>query len=158
MIRSLTILVLLACATPALAVEQPVDPYTQSNANAGAAPFGDDRLLAEFHGAAGVGRIVDELFDGVVKDPRTAEIFKATDMERLRRTLKEQLVYLLGGKADYTGRDMKTAHKDQGVQQTDFNILVEYMQVAMDHEKVPFRAQNRLLAKLAPMQRDVVVR
>jgi hemoglobin len=79
-------------------------------------------------------------------------------MERLHRTLKEQLVYLLGGKADYTGRDMKAAHKDQGVQQTDFNILVEHMQVAMDHEKVPFRAQNRLLAKLAPMQRDVVVR
>jgi hemoglobin len=49
-------------------------------------------------------------------------------------------------------------HKDQGVQQTDFNILVEYLQAAMDHERVPFRAQNRLLAKLAPMQRDVVER
>ena len=158
MIRSLTISAILVCATPVFAAEQPVDPYVQSNANAGARPFGDDALLAEFHGAAGVGRIVDELLDGVTKDARTAEIFKATDMERLRRTLKEQLVYLLGGKVDYTGRDMKTTHKDQGVQQTDFNILVEHMQVAMDHEKVPFRAQNRLLAKLAPMQRDVVVR
>lgn len=45
---------------------------------------------------------------------------------------------------------------DQGVQQTDFNILVEYLQLAMDHEKVAFRAQNRLLGKLAPMQKDVV--
>ena len=158
MIRILTIVALVAFAAPAVAAEQPVDPYVQSNANAGAAPFGDGGLLAQFHGAAGVGRIVDDLLDGVTKDPRTAEIFKATDMERLRRTLNEQLVYLLGGKADYTGRDMKTAHKNQGVQQTDFNILVEYLQGAMDHEKVPFRAQNRLLAKLAPMQRDVVVR
>ena len=158
MLRTLTILAVLAAAAPALAEEKPVDPYTQSNTNAGTKPFADDRLLQAFHGKEGVGRIVDEMLDGTTKDPRTAEIFKATDMERLRRTLKEQIVYILGGKIDYTGRDMKSVHKDQGVQQTDFNILVEYLQVAMDHEKVPFRAQNQLLAKLAPMQRYVVVR
>ena len=161
MIRSLSGAILataLAFAAPALAVEQPVDPYVQSNANAGATPFADDRLLQDFHGPAGVARIVDAMLDGVTKDLRTAEIFKATDMERLRRTLKEQLVYILGGRADYTGRDMKSVHKEQGVQQTDFNILVEHLQTAMDREKVPFRAQNRLLAKLAPMEKDVVVR
>ena len=158
MLKTLTIAAVLACAGPAVAEEKPVDPYTQSNANAGVKPFADDRLLQAFHGVAGVGRIVDELLEGVEKDPRTAEIFKATDMERLRRTLKEQVFHILGGKIDYTGRDMKTVHRDQGIQQTDFNVLVEYLQVAMDHEKVPFRAQNQLLAKLAPMQRDVAVR
>jgi len=158
MLRTLTIAATLAVAAPVLAEEKPVDPYVQSNASAGAKPFADDHLLAAFHGKAGVGRIVDEMLDGCVKDPRTADIFKATDMERLRRVLKEQVVYILGGKIDYSGRDMKSVHKDQGVQQTDFNILVEYLQVAMEHEKVPFRAQNQLLARLAPMQRDVVVR
>ena len=158
MLRTLTMAAALAFAAPALAEEQPVDPYTQSNANAGVKPFSDDHLLQAFHGPAGVGRVIDEMLNGVEKDPRTAEVFKATDMERLRRTLKEQVVHILGGKTDYTGRDMKTAHKDQGVQQTDFNVLVEYLQVAMDREKVPFRAQNQLLAKLAPMQRDVVER
>jgi hemoglobin len=158
MLKTLMFLAALTAATLALAEEKPVDPYTQSNANAGATPFADDRLLQAFHGPAGVGRIVDEMLDGTSKDPRTADIFKAADMERLRRTLKEQFVYILGGKVDYTGRDMRAVHKDQGVQQTDFNILVEYLQAAMDHERVPFRAQNRLLAKLAPMQRDVVER
>jgi hemoglobin len=157
-IRGLIIVAALALGAPALAAENPVDPYVQSNANAGARPFDDDALLKAFHGPDGVGRIVDEMLEGTTKDPRTADIFRATDMERLRRTLKEQLVYLLGGKVDYTGRDMKSVHRDQGVQQTDFNILVEYLQIAMDHEHVPFRAQNRLLAKLAPMQKDIVVR
>lgn len=157
-ILTLTMLATLALAAPARAEEQPVDPYVRSNANAGAKPFASDRLLKAFHGEAGVGRIVDEMLDGVHQDPRTAEIFKATDMERLRRTLKEQIVYLLAGRTDYSGRDMKAAHKDQGIQQTDFNILVEHLQTAMDHEGVPFRAQNQLLAKLAPMQRQVVER
>ncbi len=53
---------------------------------------------------------------------------------------------------------MKTSHKDMGLQDADFNALVENLQKAMDQEGVPFRAQNRLLAKLAPMQRSVVTR
>ena len=53
---------------------------------------------------------------------------------------------------------MKTTHKDLGVQNADFNALVEHLQVAMDREKIPFRIQNRFLAKLAPMQRTTVER
>jgi hemoglobin len=36
-----------------------------------------------------------------------------------------------------------------------FNALVEDLQKAMDKNDVPFHAQNRLLAKLAPMYRDI---
>lgn len=143
---------------PAFAQERPVDPYVQSNANAGAKPFKDDRLFEAFHGQEGISRIVDRTIDGAVKDPRTADIFKATDLRRLRRTLKEQLCYVLGGPCDYTGRNMKQAHKDQGLQQTDFNILVEHLQAAMRAEGVTYRDQNKLLAKLAPMEPDVVER
>lgn len=142
-------------AASALAEEKPVDPYEQSNANAGAKPFADDRLYKAFHGQEGIARIVDEMIDATAADPRTAEIFKASDMERLKRTLKEQVCYLLAGPCDYTGRTMKAAHKDQGLQRTDFNILVEHLQAAMRHEGVSFRDQNKLLAKLAPMERDV---
>jgi hemoglobin len=149
---------LAGAALPALAAEKPVDPYTQSNANAGATPIARPELLAAFHGEAGVGRIVDDLVARAVVDPRLEEIFHATDLERLRRTLKEQLGYILGAGNDYTGRDMKSAHKDQGINTTEFNLLVELLQKAMDKEGVPFRAQNQLLARLAPMKRDVVTR
>jgi hemoglobin len=53
---------------------------------------------------------------------------------------------------------MATAHKDMGLQNHDFNALVEDLQAAMDQEGVAFRDQNRLLAKLAPMQRVTVER
>ncbi|UTP40276.1 group 1 truncated hemoglobin [Phenylobacterium sp. LH3H17] len=158
-IRALIVCLSLAAATPVVAQEEtPVDPYVQSNANAGAAPFAGDAVLAAFHGREGVGRIVDDLVDRSIADPRIAEIFKATDLVRLRRTLKEQIAYLLGAPVDYTGRDMRSVHRDQGVNTAEFNALVENLQAAMDKEGVPFRAQNRLLAKLAPMKRDVVVR
>ena len=138
--------------------EQAVDPYTQSNANAGARPMSDPALFNAFHGKDGVSRIVDSFVDRDVADPRISDIFKNQDLVRLRRTLKEQFCYLLDGGCDYTGRDMKNAHKDMGLQDADFNALVENLQKAMDKEGVPFRDQNRLLALLAPMHRDVVTK
>ena len=157
-LRTLIFAIALAVAAPAVAEEKPVDPYTQSNANAGAIPFTGDQMLAAFHGRDGVARIVDDTLDRSVADPKLREIFHATDMERLRRTLKEQVVYLLGAPVAYTGRDMKTTHKDQGINTAEFNILVEHLQLAMDKEGVAYRYQNQLLAKLAPMKRDVVTR
>ena len=138
--------------------EEAVAAYAASNANAGASPFTGDAMLKAFHGQAGIARVVDDLVDRSLADPRIREIFEAHDMVRLRRTLKEQFCYILNGGCDYTGRDMTAVHKDLGVQNADFNALVEHLQAAMDREKIAYRDQNRFLAKLAPMQRQAVER
>lgn len=138
--------------------EMPVDPYTVSDANAGAAPSKVEGLYDAFGGEAGIARIVDDLVEISLADPRIADIFAASDLVRLRRTLKEQFCYLLGGPCTYTGMDMESAHRDHGITNREFNALVENLQVAMQRAGVAFRAQNKLVAKLAPMQRDVVTR
>jgi hemoglobin len=123
--------------------EQSVDPYA---------------VWQAFRGEAGTRRIVDDFVIRITTDPRIADIFKTHDPVRLRRTLFEQFCHILGGGCDYTGMDMRQAHKDMGIQQADMNALVENLQLAMSKEGVPFFAQNRLLAKLAPMKREVVER
>ncbi len=138
--------------------EEAVDPYVVAEANAGAGPFEGTEMLEAFHGRQGSDRIVDGLLDRSVADPRIAGIFTATDMVRLRRTLKEQFCYILNGGCAYSGRTMQDAHDDIGLQPADMGALVEHLQAAMDTEGVPFRTQNRFLAKLAPMRRDVVTR
>ena len=139
--------------------EKPVDPYVQSSANAGAAPLADDgRTFRSFHGNEGVHRVADAFVDRNFADPRVAGIFVDADKVRLKRTVAEQFCYLLGGGCAYTGRTMAASHKGMGLQATDFNAIVENLQAAMEAEHVPFGAQNRLLAKLAPMERPVVER
>ncbi len=156
MIAASLLLMFQAAAVPA--GEEPVEPYAMSNANAGAAPSADPRLFAAFHGREGIDRIVADLEHRSESDPRIAEIFKNRDSVRLRRTLGEQFCYLLGGGCAYSGRNMRAAHKDMGIQTADMNALVENLQAAMRAEGVPFWAQNKLLAKLAPMRRQVVER
>ncbi|WP_290847762.1 group 1 truncated hemoglobin [Henriciella sp.] len=135
-----------------------VDPYEISNENAGADPISDPSVLAAFNGREGIARIVDSFVEGVRTDPRTERIFAASDWVRLTRTLNEQFCYILGGGCDYTGRDMKDVHRDHGVTTAEFAAVVEILQAAMNEEGVPFRMQNRFLAKLAPMKRDTVTR
>jgi hemoglobin len=51
---------------------------------------------------------------------------------------------------------MKVAHSNMDITKTDFNALVEVLQKSMDAQGIAFSSQNQLLAKLAPMHRDVI--
>lgn len=136
--------------------EEPVAPYVQSDANAGARPITDPDVLEAFHGREGIARIANRTIDLALADPQLGPIFEPFDMVRLRRTLNEHFCYLLGGGCTYTGRDMATSHAGMGVQTRDFNLLVRHLRTAMGEEGVSFAMQNRFLALLAPMHRDIV--
>ena len=138
--------------------EFPVDPYEQDNDNAGARQFAGSAMARHFGGQDGIRRIAARTVDLSREDPRIAEIFAAHDMIRLKRTLFEQFFFILNAGCDYTGRDMAAAHNGMGVRKRDMNALVENLQQAMREQDVPFAAQNRFLAKLAPMSRDIIQR
>lgn len=151
-------LIALLAMNPVLNGEEPVEPYVQSDANAGARPFEGEAMWRAFGESDGVRRIVAAFIARNRADPRIGDIFKGQDFVRLERVLNEQFCYLLGGGCAYTGRSMKTAHANMGLQQADLGALVENLQAAMRAEGVSFAAQNRFLAKLAPMKRQVVER
>lgn len=138
--------------------EFPVEPYVEDNANAGAAPYSSDRLATAFGGREGIERIAARTIELAEADPRIAEIFVSHDTVRIKRTLGEQFCYLLNAGCDYTGRDMATAHSGLGITRADMNALVENLQAAMREADVPFAAQNKLLARLAPMSAQVIER
>lgn len=141
---------------PPASAEAPAGP--PPNGDPGATPIQGDHVYKAFHERAGIERVAATTVDLSAADPRISDIFKNRDLPHLKLMLADQLCYILGGPCKYAGKDMKTAHKDMGVRMADFNALVENLQKAMDKEGVPFRDQNRLLAKLAPQERVVVER
>ena len=149
---------ILALAFAAQAEEKTVEPYVPSDANAHVSPMTTDAAFQAFHGRSGINRIVRRLTWFENNDPRLADTFKTADNERLERTLSEMLCYSLGGPCHYSGREMKDLHKDMGIQVFQLNALIEDLQKAMAEEAVPVWAQNRLLAKLAPLERLIVIR
>jgi hemoglobin len=118
----------------------------------------DDALFQSFGGKPGIDRLVDRFVDALLADPRVKDSFKDSNLRRLRTQLKSQFCQLTGGPCVYEGRDMIEAHRKLGVDEAQMNALVEDLQDAMRAADIPFRTQNKLLALLAPMKRDIVTK
>jgi len=116
----------------------------------------DDSLFRDLGGQAGIDRIVADFVPRLASDPRLGEFFKRANQEHLKQMLGQLFCRTSGGGCVYTGLSMKQAHQDIDVTRSDFNALVEVLQSAMDAQGVPFATQNRLLARLAPLHRDVI--
>lgn len=118
-----------------------------------AAPAGLYQALGE---KPGIDRLVDDFVNRAVKDPRIGAHFKDVKPAALKESLADQFCQLSGGPCKYEGADMKSAHADMQINKGHFHALVEVLQSAMDAQGIPFAQQNRLLALLAPMHRDVI--
>lgn len=116
----------------------------------------NEAALAPFGGYAGLGRITHDFVERVQKNPRIASFFKDADIERLEAMLTDQFCDVLGGGCKYSGKSMKEVHTNMKVRTADFNALAEDLQDALTAGNVPTYQQNKLIAKLAPMHRDVV--
>jgi len=104
----------------------------------------------------GIERFVEETLIRSTDDVRIAHHFRGVPLAELRDDLSDQICELAGGPCEYTGRDMREAHEDMDISTRHFNALVEHLVEAMERSQVPVTAQNRLLAKLAPMHEDIV--
>ena len=125
------------------------------NPNLGNTPMEGTETFQAFGGKEGLVKIMDDFMIGLVADSRTKPFFDNNKQTFIKAMLVEQMCELMNGGCKYPGRDMKTAHASMKVNREAFNALVEQFQFAMDKYDVPFSAQNKLLAKLAPMYRDI---
>ncbi len=121
-------------------------------------PARDDSLYRALGERPGITRIVEGTLLNIARDPRIVERFRKIDIQRLRNKLIEQFCVEAGGPCTYTGDSMAESHKGQNVSRSDFNALVEDLITAMEAQGVPVPAQNRLLARLAPMRGEVIER
>jgi hemoglobin len=142
-----------ACVFGALGVGP---AHAQSAAASAPAATVDSSLYVALGGQPGLVKLVDDFVPRLAADPRIGEFFKHSNLPHLEEMLVQQFCQVSGGGCAYTGIPMKLAHQDMDIAKGDFNALVEVLQASMDAQGIPFPTQNRLLARLAPMHRDIV--
>lgn len=134
-------------------------------------PYTEDSTYQGLGGKEGIKKIVDTFITLITTDPRIKDSFTDFDIPQLNVRLQEQFCEFAGGPCKYTGkyhdkamegvgpvRDMKTVHQDLQITNAMFNALAEDLQIAMEQHNVPSSISNKLVAKLAPMQRDIVTK
>lgn len=122
----------------------------------GGAHAADDALYQELGGQAGLTRLVEDFDTRLLADARTKPFFQETDHAHFRKQLLDQFCEVSGGPCRLVGPDMKKAHAGFDINKGHFNALVEVLQQSMAAQGIPFPVQNRLLARLAPMHRDII--
>lgn len=118
----------------------------------------DDSVYQAWGQKAGIRAVMEDFFVRLQADPRMAPFFKNANRERLVTQLTEQLCQESGGPCTYGGAPMGPLHQPLNITKNDFNALVEVLQQSMDAKGIPFSAQNGMLARLAPMHRDIIAK
>ena len=122
------------------------------------APAQQPTLYQQMGGQGGLETITDGFLNYLATDVRIAHFFSDTDIPKFRDLLLKQFCVLAGGPCKYEGKDMKEAHDKKHISDADFNALVEDLQKAMNDAHVAIPVQDRFLATLVPLQRDIVYR
>lgn len=134
-------------------------------------PYTDDATYQALGGKDGIKKIVDTFIPMVLADARIKHTFTDFDMQQLNVRLQEQFCEFAGGPCQYSGkyrdktmdgvgtvRDMASVHQDLKITNAQFNALTEDLQISMEQNHVPSSVSNKLIAKLAPMQRAIVTK
>lgn len=107
-------------------------------------------------GGAAIRSVVDRFYELVLGDPRLAVYFTDTDLPRLKRHQVLLVSQVLGGPANYEGRDLREAHAGLDISHVDFGLVVGYLAQALSEAGVDDEIIARVGATLASTQADVV--
>ncbi|MCC7394024.1 MAG: group 1 truncated hemoglobin [Sphingomonadaceae bacterium] len=150
-------LILAAC--PAAATEPTVsDPTVVVRAPTLPVITDDPNLFETFGGREGLVRIMDDVMQRWMANDRTRPFFENADRDKVKALLVEQFCVIMHGPCTYSGRAMAEVHRGMNVNEGAFFALVEELQRTLNAMDIPFQAQNRLIAALAPMHRDIIDR
>jgi hemoglobin len=127
-------------------------------AASGAAHAADDSLYRAFGEKAGLSTLMTDFVARLKADARIGGFFKDVSPKHLATQLTDQLCAVSGGPCRYEGEPMAKSHKDLGIAHKDFNALVEVLQDTMNDRGIAFSDQNRMLALLAPMHREIITK
>lgn len=104
----------------------------------------------------GIRLLMDDLVTRLRADKAIGPMFANIKPSYLKQQLTDQLCRVSGGPCVYEGEEMKKSHADLKIGTGQFNLLVEILQDCMDARHISFNVQNQLLARLAPMHRDII--
>ncbi|HET7569211.1 MAG TPA: group 1 truncated hemoglobin [Gammaproteobacteria bacterium] len=121
-----------------------------------AGPATDDSLYQALGGKAGITAIVNGMLNNVADDMRIVHYFADANIVNTQHGLVTKLCAVAGGPCHYDGLNMVDVHRGLHITPAAFNALVEDLQAAMTHLKIPLATQNRLLARLVPMRNQIV--
>lgn len=107
-------------------------------------------------GAPAIKAVVNRFYELVVGDPSLAPFFEGIDMTSLKRHQVLMVSQVMGGPAEYDGRELRAAHAEMPIRSEHFASVVEHLVAALHEFDVPQEIIDRVVAALGQTQPDIV--
>ncbi len=82
--------------------------------------------------------------------------YEKSDPAEVVRKVTEFMCAGFGGKEEYTGQDMLTAHKGMNISDTEFNAVVNDVILALDEHQIGQVEKDEVLCALWSMRQEIV--
>ena len=118
-------------------------------------------LYEKIGGQPAMDAAVDLFYRKVLNDDRVSRFFEDVDMDEQRAKQKSFLTMVFGGPNDYTGKDLREAHKslvDDGLDDSHFDAVAVHLQNTLEELGVPAELVNQVMATAAGTRDDVLNR
>lgn len=107
-------------------------------------------------GGPAVRTVVDRFYELVLADPELAPFFTDVDIAGLKRHQALLISQVLGGPAEYDGRDLRAAHAELPIRPEHFQRVVTHLVTALQEAGVDQDVIARVGATLAETEPDIV--
>jgi hemoglobin len=118
-------------------------------------------LFVRLGGEAGIGAFTDDFLGRATNDPMIVPFFRGltpADLQRIRQHVYELLCSATGGPCKYSGKDMKTTHKDMEINNDIWNAFTGHLNETVTRFNIQDRERNELVVIVASLKPDIVNR
>lgn len=113
-------------------------------------------VYEQIGGQAAVDAAVDIFYRRVLADPVISHFFDSVDMDRQIGKQKAFLTMAFGGPNQYTGKDMREAHKHLKLTDEHFNAVAGHLQGTLQELNVPQNLIDQVMQVAASTHDDVL--
>ncbi|UUO22080.1 group 1 truncated hemoglobin [Colwellia sp. M166] len=115
-----------------------------------------ESLYVEMGQQAALDKIVDNLINIIGQDEIIFSHFADSNVSHFRKKLTLFLCQISDGPCQYNGDSMQDIHRGMQINTNQFNHFVELFIAAMDASGIAYPTQNKLLARLAPLRKNII--
>lgn len=113
-------------------------------------------VFEKIGGEAAVNAAVDIFYRKVLADDRISEFFDTVDMEAQHTKQKAFLTMAFGGPNNYSGKDMREAHKHMNLTEVHFNAVAENLVGTLKELEVPQEYIDEIVGIALSVKDDVL--
>jgi hemoglobin len=113
-------------------------------------------IYEKIGGDAAVDAAVDIFYKKVLADDRISSFFDTVDMPGQIQKQKAFLTMAFGGPNNYTGKDMREAHKDMNLTEEHFGAVAECLVGTLQELSVPQELIDEVVGVALSVKDDVL--